>query len=62
MACVNQNTFEIESFAAIVTELGVARREGRFEDALFHLEEILAVHTHTESNPLRARCAELLAA
>ena len=62
MARINQNTFEVESVVAIAKDLATARRESRFGDALFHLEEILAVHMHTESNPLRTRCAELLAA
>jgi hypothetical protein len=46
--------FEIESFTAIVTDLGAARREGRFDDALHHLAEIFVIHQHTESAPLKA--------
>jgi hypothetical protein len=56
-----EKAFETESFTAIVTDLGAARREGRFEDALHHLDEIFAIHQHTESAPLRARCAASLA-
>lgn len=53
---------EVETVAAIETDLAAARREGRFEDALHHLDEIFVLHKHTESEPIKARCATLLAA
>jgi len=53
---------EAESVAAIEIDLTAARRDERFADAVFHLEELMAVHMHTNSEPLRLRCAQLLAA
>jgi hypothetical protein len=52
---------EAEILVAIENDLVTARREGRFEDALHHLDEIFAIHMHTESEPTRLRCAALLA-
>jgi len=46
----------------IEKDLVSARREGRFEDALHHLDEIFVLHMHAESYPIKARCAALLAA
>jgi hypothetical protein len=58
----NAKLFEVTSVTAIENDLVTARREGRFEDALHHLDEIFVIHTHTESEPTKARCAALLAA
>ena len=62
MKTINPKILEVESVAAIEKDLAAARRVGRFEDVLFHLGELVAVHMHTESEPLRLRCAQLLAA
>ena len=53
---------ETEMVAGVENDLIAARRESRFEDALFHLGELVAVHTNTEDGSLRARCATLLSA
>jgi hypothetical protein len=60
MKNVDQRAFSIIS--AIEIDLVSARREGRFEDALHHLDEIFAVHKHTECDEARARCVVLLSA
>ena len=52
--------FEVESVAAIETDLATARNEGRVEAVLFHLEELGAVHLHTENELLQKRCAKLI--
>ena len=43
-------------------DLAAARREGRFDDMLDDLGEILGIHMNTESETIRARCTALLAA
>ena len=53
---------EAEILVNIENDLATARREGRFEDALHHLGEILGVHVNTESETVKARCAALLSA
>ena len=53
---------ETASIIAIEKDLVIARREGRFEEALHHLDEIFVIRLHTESERVRARCAALLAA
>jgi hypothetical protein len=53
---------EAEILVNIENDLVTARREGRFEDALHHLDEIFVMHLHTESEPTKRRCATLLAA
>jgi hypothetical protein len=53
---------EAQTIAAIEKDLVSARREGRFEDALHHLDEIFVLHKHTETDAVKAHCAALLAA
>ena len=53
---------DAEFLAAFEKDLKTARVEGRFEDALHHLDEIFVMHLHTDSEPTKLRCAELLAA
>lgn len=53
---------EAEMVAGVENDLISARRGSRFEDVVFHLDELVAVHTHTEDDLLRARCAALLSA
>ncbi len=53
---------EAESVGIIEKDLAAARREGRFEDALHHLDELFVIHKHTESDQVKACCAALLAA
>jgi hypothetical protein len=62
MKTINPQSLELDSVAAIEKDLIAARREGRFEDALHHLDEIFVIHLHTESEPTRLRCAALMAA
>jgi pentatricopeptide repeat protein len=64
MKSANQKTakWENEMVTRIEKDLSAARREGRFDDALYYFEEMLAVHMNTESEPVKARCAALLAA
>ena len=62
MASTNQKTSATETVTNIEKDLVVARREGRFEDALHHLDEIFVFHKHTASAQIRARCAALLSA
>jgi hypothetical protein len=58
----NVDQRDIATISAIELDLVGARREGRFEDALHHLDEIFVFHMHTASDLIRARCAALLAA
>jgi hypothetical protein len=60
MKNVDQGEFSIIS--AIESDLVSARREGRFEDALHHLDEIFVMHEHTACEAIRSRCAALLGA
>ena len=53
---------DTETVSNIETDLAAARREGRFEDVLHHLDEIFVFHMHTASDRIRARCAALLSA
>jgi hypothetical protein len=53
---------EAETIASIEMDLVGARREGRFEDALHHLDELFVIFKHSESDPARTLCAALLAA
>jgi hypothetical protein len=53
---------ESEIVTIIEKDLIAARREGRFEDAFHHLDEIFVTHLHTDSEPTRLRCAALMAA
>lgn len=53
---------EAQSVTEIEKDLVAARQQGRFKRALYHLDEIFVMHKHTESEPIRARCAALLAA
>jgi hypothetical protein len=62
MTSINQNIGANETVTNIETDLVAARREGRFEDALHHLDEIFVFHLHTASDLIRARCAALLSA
>jgi hypothetical protein len=62
MTSTNLNTRNTEALTNIEADLVAARREGRFEDALHHLDEIFVCHKHTQSAQIRARCAALLAA
>jgi hypothetical protein len=57
-----KKAIEIKHVDEIERDLAAARRESRFKDALEHLDEIFVIHLHTENEPLRARCAALLAA
>jgi hypothetical protein len=58
----NAVTSEAAQLVDIESDLVLARRERRFEDALHHLDEIFAIHLHTASEPTRLRCAALMAA
>jgi hypothetical protein len=58
----NVDQRELSIISAIEIDLVSARREGRFEDALHHLDEIFVVHKHTGCDAIRSRCAALLAA
>jgi hypothetical protein len=62
MTSTNQNTHDDETITNIETDLVTARREGRFEDALHHLDELFVFHMHTASDRIKARCAALLSA
>ncbi|SHH20830.1 hypothetical protein [Bradyrhizobium erythrophlei] len=62
MTSTNLKTRDTETVTNIEKDLVAARRDGRFEDALHHLDEIFVFHKHTESALIRARCAVLLAA
>ncbi|MFZ2160456.1 MAG: hypothetical protein WAV72_30650 [Bradyrhizobium sp.] len=53
---------DLSIISAIEIDLVSARREGRFEDALHHLDEIFVVHKHTDCDETRARCVVLLLA
>jgi hypothetical protein len=53
---------EAEILVNIENDLVAARREGRFEDALHHLDEIFVLRKHTDNDAVRVRCAVLLAA
>jgi hypothetical protein len=57
-----RKAIEVKHVEEIERDLAVARREGRFEEALEHLDEIFVTYIHTEDKPLKARCAALLAA
>lgn len=58
----NVDQREQSIISAIEIDLAVARREGRFEDVLHHLDEIFVVHEHTDCDEAKARCVVLLAA
>jgi hypothetical protein len=54
--------WENEGVTKCAKALVAARREGRFDDMLDELGEILGIHVNTESEAVKARCAALLAA
>jgi len=58
----NVDQRDLSIISAIELDLVAARREGRFEDALHHLDEIFVLHKHTESNAAKVHCAALLSA
>jgi hypothetical protein len=58
----NVDQRDVSTLSAIEIDLVSARREGRFEDALHHLDEILVMHKHADCDAIRSRCAALLAA
>jgi hypothetical protein len=62
MTKANRIMSDTKTLNNIEKDLVAARREGRFEDALHHLDEIFVCHKHAESHELKARCAALLAA
>jgi hypothetical protein len=64
MKNTKQKTFNWESewVAKMEKDLAAARREGRFDDMLDDLGEILGIHMNTESETIKARCAALLCA
>jgi hypothetical protein len=62
MKSANQKTNAAKILTRVEKNLAAARREGRFEDALLDLQEILVMYELTESEPVKARCAALLAA
>jgi hypothetical protein len=62
MTSTGQNISDTETVTNIEADLAAARREGRFEDALHHLDEIFVFHMHTACDLIRARCAALLSA
>jgi hypothetical protein len=57
-----KKAIEVKHVDEIERDLAAARRERRFKDALEHLDEIFVIHLHTENEPLKARCAAMLAA
>jgi hypothetical protein len=62
MTKANRVMNDAKTLNNIEKDLVTARREGRFEDSLHHLDEIFVLHMHAESDPIKARCAALLAA
>lgn len=59
---MNVDQRDVSALTAIESDLVSARREGRFEDVLHHLDEVFVVHKHTASEAIRTRCAALLGA
>jgi hypothetical protein len=48
---------ELKHYFEIKRELNEAFRAGNAEDVEFHINELYAMHTHTESDRLRAACS-----
>jgi hypothetical protein len=62
MTHASQKTNAAKILTKIEKDLAAARREGRFEDVLLDLQEIFVMYGFTESEPVKTRCAALLAA
>jgi hypothetical protein len=62
MKNASQKTNAAKILIKVEKDLAAARREGRFEDVLLDLQEIFVMYELTESEPVKARCAALLAA
>jgi len=57
---MNVDQRDLSIISAIEVDLAAARRESRFEDVLYCLDEILVHHKYTESAAVKSRCADVL--